>query len=105
MATHNIHVPRVPNPKFRGESHCGVRGDTIVEFDWTAGQVLDALDRLKLADNTLVILTSDNGGILDNNGPDIVHGSARPRPTTATFSTASCAAPRARSGKAAPACR
>ena len=47
------------------------RGDTIVEFDWTVGQVLDALDRLKLSDNTLVIITSDNGGILDNNGPTV----------------------------------
>ena len=74
VATHNIHVPRSPNPKFRGKSECGVRGDTIVEFDWTVGQVLDTLDRLKLADNTLVILTSDNGGVLDNNGPDTVHG-------------------------------
>ena len=74
VATHNIHVPRAPNPKFRGQSDCGVRGDTIVEFDWTVGQLLDTLDRLKLSDNTLVILTSDNGGVLDNNGPDIVHG-------------------------------
>lgn len=74
VATHNIHVPRVPNPKFRGKSQCGVRGDAIVEFDWTVGQVLAKLDELKLADNTLVILTSDNGGILDNNGPDTVHG-------------------------------
>jgi arylsulfatase A-like enzyme len=54
VATHNIHVPRVPNPKFRGKSDCGVRGDTIVEFDWTVGQVLDTLDRLGLADRTLV---------------------------------------------------
>ncbi len=74
VATHNIHVPRAPNPQFLGKSACGVRGDAIAEFDWTVGQVLDALDRLKLADNTLVILTSDNGGILDNNGPDMVHG-------------------------------
>jgi arylsulfatase A-like enzyme len=74
VATHNIHVPRVPNPKFRGASQCGTRGDSIVEFDWIAGQVLDTLDRLKLTDNTLVIITSDNGGILDNNGPDVVHG-------------------------------
>jgi arylsulfatase A-like enzyme len=74
VATHNIHVPRSPNPKFRGKSECGVRGDTIVEFDWTVGQVLDTLDKLKLADDTLVILTSDNGGVLDNNGPDTVHG-------------------------------
>ena len=74
VATHNIHVPRAPNPKFRGKSQCGVRGDAIVEFDWTVGQVLDKLDELKLTDNTLVILTSDNGGLLDNNGPDTVHG-------------------------------
>lgn len=74
MATHNIHVPRVPNPRFHGASQCGVRGDTIAEFDWTVGQVLDTLDRLKLAGNTLVILTSDNGGVLDANGPDIEHG-------------------------------
>ncbi len=78
VATHNIHVPRVPNPQFRGKSECGVRGDTIVELDWTVGQVLDTLDRLKLADNTLVILSSDNGGILDNNGPDAVHGMGSP---------------------------
>lgn len=74
VATHNIHVPRVPNPQFRGKSQSGVRGDTIVEFDWTVGQVLAKLDELKLTDNTLVILTSDNGGILDNNGPDAEHG-------------------------------
>ena len=74
VATHNIHVPRVPNPKFRDKSQCGVRGDVIVEFDWIVGQVLAKLDELKLADNTLVIVSSDNGGILDNNGPDTKHG-------------------------------
>jgi arylsulfatase A-like enzyme len=78
MSTHNIHVPRVPNPKFRGASDCGVRGDAIVEFDWMVGQVLDQLDRLGLAANTLVILSSDNGGVLDNNGPDAVHGIGDP---------------------------
>ena len=74
VATHNIHVPRVPNPKFRGASQCGVRGDTIAEFDWIVGQVLGTLERLKIAENTLVILTSDNGGVLDSNGPDKEHG-------------------------------
>lgn len=78
LATHNIHVPRVPNPQFKGKSDCGVRGDTIVEFDWTLGQVLETLERLKLSENTLVIVTSDNGGILDNNGPDKVHGVGDP---------------------------
>jgi arylsulfatase A-like enzyme len=42
----------------------GARGDVIVEFDWTTGQVLDTLDELGLADNTLVVLTSDNGPVV-----------------------------------------
>lgn len=81
VATHNIHVPRVPNAKFVGKSDCGVRGDTIVEFDWTVGQVLETLNRFNLAENTLVIISSDNGGILDNNGPDKVHGVGDPDAT------------------------
>jgi arylsulfatase A-like enzyme len=74
MATHNIHVPRAPNPKFKGASQCGVRGDTIVEFDATVGRVVETLERLKLTERTLVIVTSDNGGVLDSNGPDKEHG-------------------------------
>jgi len=81
MATHNIHVPRVPNAKFKGKSDCGVRGDAIVEFDWMVGQVLDKLDKLGLAENTLVVLTSDNGGVNDDNGPDKVHGIGDPDAT------------------------
>ena len=81
LATHNIHVPRVPNAKFKGGSECGVRGDTLVEFDWTVGQVLEALDRFQLTEKTLVVVTSDNGGILDNNGPDKVHGVGDPDAT------------------------
>lgn len=81
VATHNIHVPRVPNARFKGKSDCGVRGDAIVEFDWTVGQVLDTLDRLGLAQNTLVIVTSDNGGVNDDNGPDKVHGIGDPDAT------------------------
>jgi arylsulfatase A-like enzyme len=74
LSTHDIHVPRVPHPRFKGTSQAGVRGDTIHSFDWTVGQVLASLDRLKLAANTLVIVTSDNGGVLDANGPDTEHG-------------------------------
>jgi len=44
----------------------GPRGDEIVELDWATGQILDALDRLKLAENTLVILSSDNGPVLND---------------------------------------
>ena len=73
LATHDIHVPRVPHARFRGSSQAGVRGDAVVSFDWTVGRVLEALDRLKLAKNTLVIVTSDNGGNLESNGPDTVN--------------------------------
>lgn len=73
LATHGIHVPRVPNARFRGTSQSGVRGDQIQELDDTVHQVLAALDRLNLADNTLVIFTSDNGGVFDTNGPDEVN--------------------------------
>lgn len=65
-ASHDIHVPRVPNKRFAGKTGMGPRGDQIAEFDWAVGRILNALDRLKLADNTLVILTSDNGPVLDD---------------------------------------
>jgi arylsulfatase A-like enzyme len=78
LATHNIHVPRAPNPMFKGKSECGVRGDCILEFDWTVGQILDQLEKDGRTKNTLVVLTSDNGGINDNNGPDKVHGLGDP---------------------------
>ncbi len=65
FATHDIHVPRMPAKKFRGSSGAGIRGDAIQQFDGCVGEILKTLDRLKLAENTLVIVTSDNGGILD----------------------------------------
>ena len=66
FATHDVHVPRVPHPRFVGKSGMGPRGDAIVEFDWSVGEVLLALDARGLAENTLVILTSDNGPVLDD---------------------------------------
>jgi arylsulfatase A-like enzyme len=66
FATHDIHVPRVPNRRFVGASEMGPRGDAIAQFDWCVGEVLKALDRNKLTDNTLVILTSDNGPVVDD---------------------------------------
>lgn len=73
FATHDVHVPRVPHARFRGTSQAGVRGDVLQEFDWSVGEVMVALERLKLASDTLVIVTSDNGGVLDTNGPDAVN--------------------------------
>jgi arylsulfatase A-like enzyme len=66
FATHDIHVPRVPHPRFRGATKMGPRGDAIAEFDWSAGQILKTLDDLGLTDNTLVILSSDNGPVVDD---------------------------------------
>ena len=59
----NIHDPITPNARFKGTSEIGVYGDYIHELDWQVGEVLRTLDRLQLADNTLVIFTSDNGAI------------------------------------------
>ncbi len=58
------HVPRTPHPRFVGSSDCGVRGDVIHQIDWQTGQILDALERCDLTDNTLFLLTSDNGPVL-----------------------------------------
>jgi arylsulfatase A-like enzyme len=66
FATHDAHVPRIPHPRFRGTSGHGLRGDAIQECDWCVGELLAALDRLKLAENTLVVFTSDNGGVMDD---------------------------------------
>ena len=55
------HVPLGVSDKFRGKSERGLYGDVIEEIDWSVGQILDALKRNGLDDNTLVIFTSDNG--------------------------------------------
>ncbi len=66
FATHDVHVPRVPHPRFRGTSRCGTRGDVIQELDWSVGEVMAALETHRLADDTLVVFTSDNGGVMDD---------------------------------------
>lgn len=55
------HAPIIPNEEFRGKTAAGGYGDFIFQTDWVAGQLLDALERRGLADNTLVVFTSDNG--------------------------------------------
>jgi arylsulfatase A-like enzyme len=66
FALHDPHVPRVPHPRFAGRSGMGPRGDAILQADWSVGQILDRLDALKLADDTLVLFTSDNGPVVDD---------------------------------------
>lgn len=67
---HQPHVPRVPNERFAGKSGMGPRGDVILEADWCVSEFLEALDKLGLAGNTLVIFTSDNGPVLDDGYQD-----------------------------------
>ncbi len=55
------HVPLYAGERFRGSSQAGTFGDVIQEIDWSVGEVLKTLDELKLAENTLVIFTCDNG--------------------------------------------
>jgi arylsulfatase A len=61
MAHTMPHVPLFVSDKFKGKTKQGLYGDVIEELDWSVGQVLATLKRLKLDDNTLVIFTSDNG--------------------------------------------
>lgn len=60
-STQAVHLPSLPAPQFQGKTNAGPHGDFIFELDWVVGQLMETLDQLHVADNTLVILTSDNG--------------------------------------------
>lgn len=60
------HVPRTPHERFVGTSGLGPRGDVIVEADWCIGELLQTLEEEGLMENTLVILSSDNGPVLND---------------------------------------
>ncbi|RUL88280.1 sulfatase family protein [Tautonia sociabilis] len=55
------HVPLFVSDKFAGKSEQGMYGDVIMEIDWSVGQILEALRRNGLDEETLVVFTSDNG--------------------------------------------
>ena len=55
------HIPLYATGQFAGKSEAGLYGDTIEEMDWSVGQIMATLKKLKLDKNTLVIYTSDNG--------------------------------------------
>ena len=55
------HQPLAASANFAGKSKGGKYGDTVEEIDWSVGQIVDALDRAGVTDNTLIIFTSDNG--------------------------------------------
>ena len=56
-----VHHPMLPHPDFDGKSGNGVWGDTLMQIDAYTGRLLDALDKMGVAKNTLVIFMSDNG--------------------------------------------
>lgn len=70
FATNDVHVPRFPHDRFRGKNPMGLRGDAIAQFDWSVGQLLQTLDELGLTDNTLIIVSSDNGAVVDDGYAD-----------------------------------
>lgn len=55
------HVPLGVSEKFRGKSKQGLYGDAVMEIDWSVGEVVKALEKNGLSENTLIIFTSDNG--------------------------------------------
>lgn len=69
LPTCSIHGPQTPDPQFAGQSGIGRHGDFVMEFDWTVGQIMETLERLELVDNTLLIVTSDNGGYAQSGSP------------------------------------
>ncbi len=60
------HVPLIPESRFVGTSGLGYYGDFVAQIDWIVGQVLDALARAGIADDTLLVFTSDNGSPMDD---------------------------------------
>lgn len=70
LCTNDIHVPRYPHSRFRGKSGMGLRGDAILQFDWCVRQLAEALRSRGLDRNTVIIITSDNGPVLDDGYAD-----------------------------------
>lgn len=70
FATNDVHVPRFPHERFRGVTGMGHRGDAIAQFDWCVGEIVNALEQQGLLENTLIILTSDNGPVVDDGYKD-----------------------------------
>ena len=60
------HVPRMPSTMFKDKSGLGYRGDAILQLDWAVGEIMKQLEFLGIADNTILIFSSDNGPVLDD---------------------------------------
>ncbi|MEM8733486.1 MAG: arylsulfatase [Planctomycetota bacterium] len=70
FASHDIHVPRMPHERFQGKTPLGFRGDAIIQLDWCVGELMKTVDRLGIADNTLIVFCSDNGPVMDDGYKD-----------------------------------
>lgn len=60
------HVPRMPSTMFKGKSGLGYRGDAILQFDWFVGEIIKEVKAAGIEKNTIIIVTSDNGPVLDD---------------------------------------
>lgn len=70
------HRPCTPPDFIKGKSQAGERGDMVAEFDWMVGRVMKKLDELRISDNTLLVVSSDNGGTqTSDDGNDYGHAS------------------------------
>lgn len=69
-AAADIHVPRVPNERFKGKSKLSYRGDAMVQLDWCVGEITKVLEEQGLVENTIVIFSSDNGPVYDDGYAD-----------------------------------
>lgn len=70
VSSQDIHVPRAPHPRFQGKTKLGKRGDAMVQFDWMVGAVSQALEDTGFAENTIFIVSSDNGPVYDDGYTD-----------------------------------
>ena len=66
----DIHVPRTPHPRFKDKSQLSYRGDAMVQLDWCVGQVMEALEKNGMVENTILIFSSDNGPVYDDGYDD-----------------------------------
>ena len=80
-STQAVHLPSFPGKNFKGRTQAGPHGDFIFELDYIVGELVKMLDDLGIAENTLVIFTSDNGpevtSVVNMRG-DYGHDGARP---------------------------
>jgi arylsulfatase A len=70
FASHDNHVPRIPHERFQGKSGTGLRGDSVLQLDWCVGEIIATLEKHQLTQNTLILLCSDNGPVLDDGYAD-----------------------------------